>query len=50
MQALGFLPILVVAWMFPGALRLLLWPALKLMGAGWSLVGRFAISSAVIPS
>jgi Zn-dependent protease len=50
LQALGFLPILVVAWMFPGALRLLLWPALKLMGAGWSLVGRFAISAAVLPS
>jgi Zn-dependent protease len=50
LQALGFLPILIVAWMFPGALRLLLWPALKLMGAGWSLVGGFAISSAVLPS
>ena len=50
LQALGFLPILVVAWIFPGALRVLLWPALKLMGAGWSLVGGFAISSAVLPS
>ena len=50
LQALGFLPILVVAWLFPGVLRLLLWPALKLMGAGWSLVGGFAISPAVIPS
>jgi Zn-dependent protease len=50
LQALGFLPILIVAWIFPGALRLLLWPALKLMGAGWGLVGGFAISSAVLPS
>ena len=50
LQALGFLPILVVAWIFPGALRLLLWPALQLMGAAWSLVGGFAISRAVIPA
>jgi len=50
LQALGFLPILIVAWIFPGALRLLLWPALKLMGAGWSLIGGFAISAAVLPS
>jgi Zn-dependent protease len=50
LQALGFLPILVVAWIFPGGLRLLLWPALKLMGAAWSLVAGFAISSAVRPS
>jgi Zn-dependent protease len=50
LQALGFLPILVVAWIFPGALRVLLWPALKLMGASWALVGGFAISPAVIPS
>jgi Zn-dependent protease len=50
LQGLGFLPILVVAWFFPGALRVLLWPALKLMGASWGLVGRFAISAAVIPS
>jgi Zn-dependent protease len=50
LQALGFLPILVVAWFFPGVLRLLLWPALQVMGAGWSLVGGFAISAAVIPS
>jgi Zn-dependent protease len=50
LQALGFLPILIVAWIFPGVLRLLLWPALQLMGAGWRLVGGFAISPAVIPS
>jgi Zn-dependent protease len=47
LQALGFLPILALAWIFPGTLRLLLWPALKLMGAAWSLVGGFAISAAV---
>jgi Zn-dependent protease len=50
LQALGFLPILIVAWIFPGGLRVLLWPALKLMGAGWSLVRGFAISAAVLPS
>ncbi len=50
LQALGFLPILVVAWLFPGMLRVLLWPALHLMGAGWRLVGGFAISPAVIPT
>jgi len=50
LQALGFLPILLVAWVFPSALRVLLWPALKLMGLGWSLVRGFAISGAVVPS
>jgi len=50
LQALGFLPILVVAWMFPGALRVLLWPALHLMGVARHLVGGFAISQAVIPT
>src|SRR2546428_13576951 len=49
LQALGFMPILLVAGAFPGVLRLLLWPAVQLMGAGWSVVGRFAISQGVIP-
>ena len=50
LQALGFMPILLVAWVFPGVLHLLLWPAIQLMGAGWSVVGGFAISPGVIPT
>lgn len=50
LQALGFLPILLVAWFYPPVLRVLLWPALKLMSISWSLVRGFAISGAVVPS
>lgn len=50
LQALGFLPILLVVWVFPGSLRVLLWPARQLMAAGVALVGDFAIGPAVWPS
>ena len=50
LQAFGFLPILLVVWVFPGALRALLWPAGQLMSAGRALVGGFAIGPGVWPS
>jgi Zn-dependent protease len=50
LQALGFLPILLVVWVFPGALRVLLWPAHQLLGVGWSVVGHFAIGPGARPS
>ncbi|HUL03111.1 MAG TPA: site-2 protease family protein [Gemmatimonadales bacterium] len=50
LQRFGFLPILLIAYVFPGVLRWLLWPAMQLMGAGWSVVGGFAISRGVIPT
>lgn len=50
LQALGFLPILLVVWIFPGALRVLLWPAQQLMAVGVMLVRDFAIAPAVWPS
>jgi Zn-dependent protease len=50
LQALGFLPILIIAWVFPDALRVLLWPADQLMRAGLAVVGGFAISRGVSPT
>jgi Zn-dependent protease len=50
LQGLGFLPILLVVWIFPGALRVLLWPAHRLMAAGLAVVGDFAIGPEVWPS
>ena len=50
LQVLGFLPILLVVWVFPGALSVLLWPAHRLMNAGLLLVRGFAIGPAVWPS
>jgi Zn-dependent protease len=50
LQALGFLPILLVVWVFPDLLRTLLWPARQLMAAGVALVGEFAIGPGVWPS
>ena len=50
LQALGFIPILLIAWVFPGVLRALLWPAFQLMHMGWGVVGNFAVSPGVLPS
>jgi Zn-dependent protease len=50
LQALGFLPILLVVFVFPSALRTLLWPAQQLMAVGLAVVGDFAIGPAVWPS
>ncbi|MBI1967173.1 MAG: site-2 protease family protein [Gemmatimonadetes bacterium] len=49
-QALGFLPVMALLWLFPGALRILLWPAFQLMNAGLGLVGSFAVSRGAFPS
>jgi len=50
LQALGFLPILILAWVFPEALQVLLWPADQLMRAGLAVVRGFAISRGVTPT
>ena len=50
LQAFGFLPIMALIWFFPGVLRVLLWPASALMGAGLGLVGGFAVSPGAFPS
>lgn len=49
-QALGFLPVMVLVWFFPGVLRVLLWPAVQLMEVGLGLVGGFAVSLGAFPS
>lgn len=50
LQAFGFLPIMALIWFFPGLLRVLLWPASALMGAGLGLVGGFAVSPGAFPT
>jgi len=50
LQALGFLPILIIAWVFPEVLQVLLWPADQLMRAGLAVVRGFAISRGVTPT
>lgn len=49
-QALGFLPLMAMLWLFPNVLRVLLWPAFQLMNAGLGLVGGFAVSQGAFPS
>jgi Zn-dependent protease len=43
----GFFPILILVWLLPGVVQVLMWPAMQLMHAALSLVGRFAVSAAV---
>jgi len=50
LQAFGFLPVMALIWLFPGVLRVLLWPASALMGVGVSLVRGFAVSAGAFPS
>jgi Zn-dependent protease len=50
LQAFGFLPVMALIWIFPGVLRVLLWPASALMGVGLGLVGGFAVSPGAFPS
>jgi len=50
LQAFGFLPVMALIWIFPGVLRVLLWPASALMGVGLRLVGGFAVSPGAFPS
>ncbi len=49
LQALGFLPVMVLVWAMPGVLQVLLWPAYHLMGVGLALVGGFAVSPGALP-
>jgi Zn-dependent protease len=44
---LGFIPILILVWLLPGVVQVLMWPAMQLMHLALSLVGRFAVTSAV---
>ncbi|HXM39162.1 MAG TPA: site-2 protease family protein, partial [Gemmatimonadales bacterium] len=41
LYALGMIPIVLVVWLLPGVVDAFLWPAHKLMGAAWGLVGSF---------
>lgn len=50
LQAFGFLPVMALIWIFPGVLRVLLWPASALMGVGLGLVGGFAVSPGAFPT
>jgi Zn-dependent protease len=49
-QAFGFLPVMALIWLFPGVLRVLLWPASALLGIGVRLVRGFAVSAGAFPS
>jgi Zn-dependent protease len=49
LQAFGFLPVMALIWLFPGVLRVLLWPASELMGVGLGLVRDFAVSRGAFP-
>jgi Zn-dependent protease len=50
LQALGFIPVVLLIWVFPGALQVLLWPASQLMSVGLALVRGFALSPGAFPS
>jgi Zn-dependent protease len=50
LQALGFIPVVLLIWVFPGALQVLLWPASQLMSVGLALVRGFAVSPGAFPS
>lgn len=50
LQAFGFIPVLLLIWVFPGVLQVLLWPASLLMRVGLTLVGGFAVSPEAFPS
>jgi len=41
---LGFLPVLLLVWLLPGAVDVLLWPAFALKNVAWHVVGDYAIS------
>jgi Zn-dependent protease len=50
LQALGFIPVVLLIWVFPSVLQVLLWPATQLMNIGLALVGGFALSPGAFPS
>lgn len=47
LYALGMIPIVLVVWLLPGVVDAFLWPAHKLMGAAWGLVGSFRLPGAL---
>ena len=49
LQAFGFLPVMALIWIFPGVLRVLLWPALALRGVSLDLMAGFAVSPNAFP-
>jgi Zn-dependent protease len=46
---LGFIPVLLLLWLWPGAVDVLLWPARQLLHLALSLVGPFAVSQGAFP-
>lgn len=50
LYVLGFLPILLITWLVPGAVDVLLWPARLVMHVALALVGGLAVSPGVWPS
>lgn len=46
---LGFLPVLLLVWFWPGAVEVLLWPARQLLHLALALVGGFAVSQGAFP-
>jgi Zn-dependent protease len=50
LYVLGFLPILLVVWLVPGAVNTLLWPVTQLMHAARALVGGLQVVPGVFPS
>jgi len=50
LQGLGFIPVMLLVWVFPGVLQVLLWPAYHLMGFALLLVRGFAVSPGAFPT
>jgi Zn-dependent protease len=49
LYVLGFLPVLVVVWLWPGAVDVLLWPERQLLRLALAVVGRFAVTQGAFP-
>jgi Zn-dependent protease len=49
LYVLGFLPVLVLVWLWPGAVDVLLWPERQLLRLALAVVGRFAVSQGAFP-
>ncbi|HXQ28555.1 MAG TPA: site-2 protease family protein [Gemmatimonadales bacterium] len=49
LQRLGFLPILLLVWLWPGSVDVLLWPARQLLRAALAAVGGLAVSQSAFP-
>ena len=48
LYALGFLPVLLLVWLLPGAVDVLLWPATALMRVAGHVVGEYAVSPGLL--